>query len=222
MKSRIKVAEFLILVVIVLPYFYLAGVYGSLPTRVPTHFRYDGTPDDFSRKSFLWILVSLMSVMSILLYLLMRFLPSIDPKKKAKYSAAVFQKIGVGVVFLLCGINCFVIYSAKAGTGSVGGFLPVVLGIFFAFLGNLMHSIKPNYFAGIRTPWTLESEETWRKTHQLGGKLWFAGGLALAVAGLIFPGLTMRILMPVIIAIMVVWPVVYSYTFFKTLEKNNK
>ncbi|MDE3211609.1 MAG: SdpI family protein, partial [Bacteroidota bacterium] len=134
----------------------------------------------------------------------------------------VFQKIGMAVVLLLCAINCFVIYSSKAGSGSIGGFLPVILGIFFAFLGNLMHSIKPNYFAGIRTPWTLESEETWRKTHQLGGKLWFAGGLVLAVSGLLFPLATMKIVMPVVIAILVIWPIAYSYLYYKSIEKKIK
>ncbi|MDE3214418.1 MAG: DUF1648 domain-containing protein, partial [Bacteroidota bacterium] len=69
MKTRFKATEFLILVVMVLPILYLASVYGSLPSRVPTHFRYDGTPDDYSKKSFLWILVSLMSVLSLGLYL---------------------------------------------------------------------------------------------------------------------------------------------------------
>ena len=219
MKSRFQATELLVLVVIVLPFLYLLKVYGTLPSKVPTHFGMDGQPNDYSNKSFLWVLLSLMAVMSLLIYLLMRFLPRIDPKKKAKYSAGVFNKIGVAIVLLLCLINCFVIRSAQTGEAGLGGFLPVVLGIFFTFLGNIMHSIKPNYFAGIRTPWTLESEETWRKTHQFGGKLWFAGGVVLAITGLFLSSRVEQYVMALILTVMVVWPIVYSYRFFKSIEK---
>ena len=33
-----------------------------------------------------------------------------------------------------------------------------------------MHSIKPNYFVGMRLPWTLESEANWRSTHQFASR----------------------------------------------------
>jgi uncharacterized membrane protein len=59
------------------------------------------------------------------------------------------------------------------------------MGAFFAVLGNYMHSIKPNYFVGFRTPWTLESEDNWRKTHQLVSKVWVPGGL-LIISGTSF------------------------------------
>ena len=57
----------------------------------------------------------------------------------------------------------------------------VIIGLLFAFLGNYFKTIKPNYFIGIKTPWTLENEEVWKKTHLIGGKLWFIGGLLMAL-----------------------------------------
>ncbi|MFQ5679162.1 MAG: SdpI family protein [Gemmatimonadota bacterium] len=39
---------------------------------------------------------------------------------------------------------------------------------------------------GIRTLWTLESEEVWRKTHRLGGRTFVAGG-AVMMRSLGFP-----------------------------------
>ena len=60
-------------------------------------------------------------------------------------------------------------------------------GLLFAFMGNLMHNIKPNYFAGVRTPWTLEDPDTWRATHRLAGKLWFGGGIFVTIAVLVLP-----------------------------------
>ena len=51
--------------------------------------------------------------------------------------------------------------------------------LFFIILGNYLGNVRPNYFVGIRTPWTLENPETWRATHRLGGRLMFFGALIL-------------------------------------------
>ena len=212
-------SAFLVLLVIALPFIYLLRIYDSLPLRVPTHFGADGQPNAYSAKSFLWVIASIMAGVSVLVYLLLRFLPSIDPKKKARYSAPAFNKIAIAIVLLLSLLSCYSLYAAKTGTYQLGGFLPVVLGIFFVFMGNLMHSIRPNYFVGIRTPWTLESEETWRKTHQLGGKLWFAGGLLMALAGLLVPPKAGIFVMIGLLVVMIFWPILYSYTYFRSLEK---
>ncbi|HTD42217.1 MAG TPA: SdpI family protein, partial [Mucilaginibacter sp.] len=92
--------------------------------------------------------------------------------------------------------------------------LPVV-GLLFAFIGNIMHSIKPNYFAGVRTPWTLEDDDTWRATHRLAGKLWFTGGIALTIAVLLLPVKAGMIVFMSMIAILVLIPVIYSYIYYK-------
>jgi uncharacterized membrane protein len=48
-----------------------------------------------------------------------------------------------------------------------------------------MGKLRPNWFAGIRTPWTLSSRESWEKTHRLGGHVFVAIGLAIVVVGLL-------------------------------------
>lgn len=219
MKPKLHAAELLVFLAIALPFLYLLIVYPGLPARVPTHFGINGQPDNYSNRSFLWVTTSILGGVSVFIYLLIRFLPRIDPKKKAKYSATVFNKIAVAVVLLISLIACYSIYAAKAGNFKLRGFLPVILGIFFAFMGNMMHSIKPNYFVGIRTPWTLENEETWRKTHQLGGKLWFVGGILIAITGFLVPAHAEVFVMMGIVLVIVLWPVIFSYTYFKSIER---
>ncbi|MGI8950078.1 MAG: SdpI family protein [Chitinophagaceae bacterium] len=221
MRPKLHITELLILIIIFLPFIYLAIVFKNLPQTVPTHFDLNGKPNAMSDKSSLWFILSITGVISVLLYLLMRFLPSIDPKKKAKYSAPVFNKIAVAVVLLLCIINCLIINSAQKGFLNFQNIFPAIIGAFFAFMGNIMHSIKPNYFAGIRTPWTLENEEVWRKTHQLGGKLWFIGGIVIAITGLLFPLNISTFFLIGIIIILVVVPVAYSYQQFKLIQKKS-
>jgi uncharacterized membrane protein len=78
-----------------------------------------------------------------------------------------------------------------------------------------MHSIKPNYFVGFRLPWTLSDDENWRRTHLLGGKIWFWSGVAFAIVSLLLP---VTMIFPVFIVLLVIItlvPVVYSFLIFK-------
>jgi uncharacterized membrane protein len=49
--------------------------------------------------------------------------------------------------------------------------------ILFVVMGNYLTNLRLNYFAGIRTPWTLDNPETWRATHRIGGRIMVFGGL---------------------------------------------
>lgn len=215
MKNKFMLTDWIVLVLVVIPLIYLATIYSSLPAIVPTHFNLQGEVDGTSDKSTLWLGVGIIGIISISLYFLLKFLPSIDPKKQVKYGASAFKKIGIGVVFLMFLINCLLIRSAATGHFEFGNALPIGIGLFFAFMGNVMYSIKPNYFAGIRTPWALESDDNWRETHRLAGKLWFAGGLVIALCGLIFSLSVAIIILVAVTIIITAWPVVFSYTYFK-------
>ena len=92
--------------------------------------------------------------------------------------------------------------------------------IFMAFLGNYMGNLKPNYFAGVRTPWTLASETVWRKTHQLASKLMFGLCLAALLPVVFLPMPYDLLLASVAILISAFYPIYYSYRIFK--EEQNQ
>ena len=103
--------------------------------------------------------------------MLIRFLPNIDPKKKVKYNQPVLVKLSYALVLFLSAMNVVIIYSTKMGhfVMDVRILFPAI-SLLMAYLGNLFNSLKPNYFVGVRTPWTLENEAVWKKTHQLTGR----------------------------------------------------
>lgn len=206
--------ELLVLLIAAIPVVYLACIYNSLPQTIPTHFGFSGKPDSFGNKSSLWITVLIMVVVSIGVYLLVTNLSKIDPKKTAKLSIHAFQKIAIAVVLLLSAVNISIIYATVNGTFNTKLLFPL-LGLFFVYMGNMMHSIKPNYFVGIRLPWTLEDPDNWRATHQLGGKLWFVGGIIITVCTLLLPEKISFIFFISIVAIIVFIPIIYSYLYFK-------
>jgi uncharacterized membrane protein len=203
-------------VMLVIPFIYLAYIWGDLPPQIPTHFDVNGMPDKFGNKSEILWLPILFAVLGIGIYFLLQNMHRIDPKKKyAASTLSVMVKLSVVVVLLLTFVSLFLLYSTLKGKITGITLMFCAIGLFLAFMGNLMHSIKPNYFAGIRVPWTLENEDNWRQTHQLASKIWFAGGILLAVLSLLLKQkILLMVFVPVVI-IMVAVPVIYSYLLYK-------
>ena len=54
--------------------------------------------------------------------------------------------------------------------------MPVMIGGLFVYIGFMMEHAEPNWFVGIRTPWTLSSDSVWKKTHQRAGALFRLAG----------------------------------------------
>jgi uncharacterized membrane protein len=115
----------------------------------------------------------------------------------------------------------FIIHSSKSQTLSSPSIVFVLIGLLFMALGNYFKVIKQNYFLGIKTPWTLESEEVWKLTHILAGKLWIIGGLLIVILSLIIPENINFYFFLSITAIISIVPIVYSYFIFKKLKKSN-
>jgi uncharacterized membrane protein len=220
MKKNVRSAFVIALVVI--PCIYLAIVYNTLPARVATHFSIDGKPDAYKDKSALPGIVVFLTLLNLGMYLLLSNLYKIDPKKAAKLSKDTMQKIGLGIVLLLTIITVLIIYSAMNNGFKIDKIIFPLVGLFFAYMGNMMHSVKPNYFVGIRTPWALEDEETWRKTHQLAGKLWFIGGLIIAIGALVLNHKSTFYLLVAITLVITLIPAIFSYRYYQSHKNISK
>ena len=210
-----NLSGFAALIIWLLPVLYFLKIYNSIPQTVPVHFGLDGTADRYgSKQELIWMFI-ILSAITIGIYFLITNLPRIDPKKTAGYSAATFKKLSLTLVVFLSALQLFIINATVSGSFSMSKFMLPLIGLLFAFLGNLMHSVKPNYFFGIRTPWALEDENTWRATHQLAGKLWLAGGIAITIATLLFSYKTGFIIMICIVTAITLIPVIFSYQYYK-------
>ena len=208
------------LVIWLLPLAYLLYIYSSLPAIVPVHYGIDGKVNRYGNKSELILTQGILMGAGLLVYLLLKYLPAIDPKKQVVLSEATFQKLALGVVTFLSILSIVITFSTIQHSFKITGVILPITGLLFAFIGNMMHSIKPNYFAGVRTPWTLESPDTWRVTHRLAGKLWFFGGIAIALAALVLPEIPATIVFMCGLAVLTLVPVIYSYVYFKNHQTN--
>lgn len=205
------------------PWIYLAFIWKDLPQTIPTHFGIDGTADKFGDKSEIVIAPIIMTVVGLFIYFILQNIHKIDPKKK--YSAAtsgVMSKIAVMVLVLLCAVTMFILYWTTRGKVEGMAAFFCGLSLFFAYIGNLMHSVKPNYFVGFRIPWALENEENWTKTHRLASKIWFVGGILLAIISLLAGTRALIIIFICSVFLMTIIPVVYSYSIYKRSSALNK
>ena len=206
----------IIWLIIAAPAVYLAVVWNRLPEKVAIHFDLQGNPDKFGNKSELIIMSVVLIVMNALTYLLLTNIYRIDPKKYAAENKDRLQSIAMAVAVFLAAVLILIIYSSLQGSIKISmGLIFSGVGLLFAVIGNYMPNLKPNYFAGLRLPWTLENEENWRKTHLLAGKLFFGGGLALALICLFTPPVASIIIFFTVIIVITVIPCVYSYRMYK-------
>jgi len=202
--------------IVVAPMIYLAVVWNKLPQRIAMHFDINGNADKYNSKNeFLWFM-GIMLIVSVTIYLLITNIYRIDPKKYAAENKDRLQKIAFALVVFLSAVECIVIYIGTKGSLKLNlHFFFALMGLFWAVIGNYMNNLRPNYFAGFRLPWTLESEENWKRTHHLASKLWFAGGLLITVIS-IFSSTTVSIAAIFsILLIVTLIPVVFSYRFYK-------
>ena len=203
-----------------MPFLYLANIYSSLPQTVPTHFNMKGEPDDYSSKFSLVIIISLLSLLALGIFFLLRNIHKIDPRKSAQSMPGTMNKFALAIVVFIALLNAMIVSSAlNAGFGK-SKIVWCLVGLFFAYLGNLMYSIKPNYFVGIRLPWTLENKDNWRKTHQLAGKMWFVGGFLIAALAFFIKAETFPFVMIIVLTIITIIPSLYSFMEFKKYQKN--
>ncbi len=204
--------EIPLLIIVILPFLYLGYLYADLPETVPTHWNIEGQIDDWGSKSMLWIIPF---VTGFLGYVLMSLAPKIDPKKQIKQMGAKFYQLKFIVVLFLTALGLYILYATQQQSMSSPKIIFILIGVFFTALGNYLPSVKPNYFIGLRTPWTLENATVWKKTHRLAGKLWVIGGLLIIVSSLLFAQPQNLTVFFVIIAIITLIPLVYSYIWYK-------
>ncbi|MBD3891784.1 SdpI family protein [Olleya marilimosa] len=207
--------EFPYIILMALPFIYLAYIWNTLPETVPTHWNASGEIDGYGSKNTLLIIPFMLPV---LVYIIMTIAPKIDSKNKIATMGKKYEQLKFFLVLFMSVLALFIIYSSKTQSFSSPNIIYILLGLLFAGLGNFMKTVKPNYFIGIKTPWTLENETVWKKTHLLGGKIWFVGGLLIVCMSLIFTAQTAATLFVIIAVLITIIPLVHSYIEFKKIK----
>ena len=208
--------ELPIIGIVLIPFIYLTFLWNKLPEKIPTHWNSKGEIDHWGDK---YTLIGMVFLLPVLTYLLMLIIPKIDPKKRMDIMGGKYYQLKFALVLFMSFLAMFIVYSSQSKTIAKPNFIFALIGILIVVMGNYFKVIQPNYFLGIRTPWTLENKEVWKSTHLFASKLWFIGGLLIMVGAFILPNEINLVVFLFIIGLIVIVPTVYSYIHFKKNEK---
>jgi uncharacterized membrane protein len=210
-----KLVLFLILVSFGIAFYY----YPTMPDMMASHWGFNGEVNGYMTK--FWGLF-LLPILSLGLFLLFLLIPKIDPLREnvVKFIKYFDRFILVMELFLFY-IYILTILWNRGLQFNISGILTPALGLLFFYMGVLMENARPNWFIGIRTPWTLSSENVWNKTHKLGGKLYKASGI-IALLGVFAGDLSIFfVLIPIILVSF--YLTIYSYVEYgKEKSQNSK
>ncbi len=205
-KLRLAISS----VIILLPIIFGLIMWNNLPNTITTHWGADGNADGFSTKAFA---VFGLPLILLIVHFICLFFTFLDKKQKNQ-SPKIINIIFWIVPIISLWANGIIYCTAFGKEVDFALFVPIVLGLMLIFMGNYLPKTKQNRTFGIKIYWTLRNEENWNKTHRLGGKIYFVGGIALLFS-VFFPLEAMLWIMICVIAAIVIIPIGYSYYIYK-------
>lgn len=201
--------------IIILIWIFTFAIFGRLLAKIPMHWNIYGQVDRFGSKHDIFILPVIITV----IYLMMLFIPLIDPKR-ANYGkfAGAYRVVRAVMVIIFMAVYFASAYSALGYRIDVNRMGNLIIPFMLIGFGSVMGKLYHNYFVGIRTPWTLADGEVWNNTHQLAEKLWLIAGI-IGLFASFFGGTWVTVFMFVLLITAVIVPIVYSYITFKNKGK---
>ncbi len=190
-----------------------------LPDKIPAHYGFDGNVTRFGSKYELLIMPVITIGMSFIWLLLEKHL--MKNKEKGPHNAQAIFWINLVMTLTFTVLTFLFLVLTYKGVGSTNDFnyqkiVAIALSIGWIVIGNILPKLKQNGLVGIRTPWTLASENNWYKTHRMGGKIAVITGIASGLLCLfVFSG-EIGIWVSLVSSILMLVPIViYSYLVYK-------
>lgn len=174
MKARFSRTDLVTLALIGGTTLLTASLYGRLPVRIPIHFDIHGTPDGWMNKNLgAWLLTGTALGFWLFLRVGARLLP---PRWAERMATSPIDLVAALMTFLLCSLQIMTLHAALTEAPSVGMMLGVLIGAFWLVLGLVLPRVRRNPWIGVRTPWTMTSDENWARTHRVAGYAFTAAG----------------------------------------------
>ena len=213
MLKKNKLTLILSSIVTLLPILVGLILWERLPQELPTHWGINGEVDDYSSKGF-----AVFGLPLILLgfHWICTLATALDHKNKEQH-AKLFTLVFWIIPALSLTVSALIYATVLGYVFNVTTILFCFMGLLFIVIGNYLPKCKQNRTLGIKVKWTLENEANWNATHRMAGKFWVAGGLLFLPIGFLPQALTLWA-MPVLIFVMVIVPVIYSYIYHKQAE----
>ncbi|WP_394825456.1 SdpI family protein [Pendulispora albinea] len=206
---RIRRTDILAVVALGASFAVTAILWSSLPARIPIHFDVNGVANGFaSRAVGGWLLPAL----AVAMWLLVRFgaawLPVGARAAGGAGSAGTMASVACALAIFLLAVHTATLRAAESGQ-LPQSFCPLAIGGLCLTLTILLPRVRRNAFVGVRTPWTLASDENWARTHRLASFTMLAATIACFATALVAPALGVAIACAAVVSAALI-PAIYS------------
>lgn len=188
--------------------------YPMLPPMVPSHWNAAGQINGYMPR-LLYVIFE--PGLSIVLFLVLRGVmyigPTIGQASAKRANRTIINLILVAILLFMLILQLTITAIALGAHIDMTLIIGLSVSVLFIFLGNYLGKLRRNFWAGIRTPWTLASDTVWERTHRLGGWLFVAAGL-LGILTSFVPFLRLwGLLAAAVLAVII--PSIYSYFAYR-------
>jgi uncharacterized membrane protein len=187
---------------------------GGMSESMATHWNAQGQVDGYSSRNFaLYFLPILQLGIGLLLF----FIPNIDPRRAniLKFRPVYNTAVVVIMAFFTYIHKLTLFWNLGWSFNLTAWMIPGMAGLFF-FMGILLKQAQPNWFIGIRTPWTLSDNTVWDKTHKA-GSIAFKACAVFSLIGIAFPEQSIFFILIPILAV-AFGLVLYSFILYRRLH----
>jgi len=144
--------------------------------EIAVHWGVSGAPNGFAERTRALFLLPIMGMLVTALFCV---LPSIEPRRANLVASKKLYRAGwLGALLVMTLAQAAIVMNALHRPFDVRASIVTGVSLLLIVGGNYFGKSRANFFAGIRTPWTLSSDYSWEKTHRLGGRLFVAAGIA--------------------------------------------
>ena len=200
-----------VLLILAFPFVLIGFVWDQIPEQIAMHWNIRGEVDGWGEKGFD---VFFLPLINLGVYLLLLFIPYIDPKRKADHQQKALRAFRFILPVIFTGLFVLMLLQWLGYDFGMNNMVYLAIAFLFLLMGNYLQSLKPNYFIGIRTPWTLENEDIWRKTHRMGGKVWMIVSLILIALWFFVPTASFSTVFFIGVLTIVLIPTGYSFYLY--------
>ena len=159
------------------------SVYGALrippDMPLPVHWNIRGEADWYLPRNTVLVLAPALAIIMSLIY---AAIPMIEPRKEnAKRSAGLYYASWFGLLCVTLTIHSAVVFSAVRGQDPSPLIVFASASTLIIVIGNYMTKSRSNWFFGLRTPWSLSSEQAWIAANRATGWLFVITGILSAI-----------------------------------------
>lgn len=160
-----------------------AAVFDQLPDPVPMHFDHHGHPNGWMPRA---VGAFLVPAITLVTWAIVRFGASmLNEKAKERLEASPVSAVCLLLSGFFAILQGLLIQAALMPKPRLGESVWWSIGGFFVLLGLLLPRVRKNPWMGVRTPWTLASDENWARTHRFAGYTMIMGGGACILASMV-------------------------------------